>query len=272
MTATNTVMVNKTFLPYKTDAGTGPRARIGVIVLATDHTIEEEWRAMLHLDGVSFYVARMWNDAQVTPDTLRAMGDDIGGATRLILPNDQRLEAVAFACTSGAMVLGEEAVAAKVHAMRPGVPVTSPMMAGLAGIRALGARRIALLTPYIDSINQMMRTYIEAQGFEVSVIGSFNTPDDLIATSITAETVLEVATDLGRHSSVDATFISCTSLRAASIIERLEAATGKPALSSNHALAWHALRLAGYMDPITGWGRLFRLPWDEAATMPRKVS
>lgn len=266
----NNLNASTQIVPYETDMGTGPRARIGTIVLATDHTIEEEWRAMLRLDGVAFYVARIWNDAQVTPETLKALGDDIGGATRLILPNDERLDAVAFACTSGAMILGEDAVAAKVNAVRNGVPVTSPMMAGLTGLRMLGAKRIALLTPYIDSINQMMRAYIEKQGFEVVAVSSFNTPDDLIATSITPEAVLEAAIKIGQDPAVEAIFISCTSLRAASIIEQLEAVTGKPALSSNHALAWHALRLAGYDDPVSGWGQLFRLPLsgDLASTAP----
>lgn len=256
--AAEPVLLNRMHMPYQTDAGTGPRARIGMIVLATDHTVEEEWRAMMQLDGVAYYVARLWNDAQVTPETMRALGEGIEGTTRLILPNDRRLDAVAFACTSGAMILGEETVAAKVHAARPGVPVTSPMAAGLAALDALGMRRVAMLTPYVDSINQMMRSHIEARGVAVPVMGSFNTPDDLIASSISTATLLAAATELGRHPAVDGTFICCTSFRAAAIIERLEEATGKPAVASNQALAWHALRLAGYADPVPGWGRLLR--------------
>ena len=65
--------------------------------------------------------------------------------------------------------------------------------------------------------------------------------------------------ELGRHSSVDAVFVSCTSLRVAERIEALEAKLGKPVTSSNHALAWHSLRLAGYAAPLPGFGRLMRL-------------
>ena len=39
----------------------------------------------------------------------------------------------------------------------------------------------------------------------------------------------------------------------------LEDATGKPALASNHAMAWHALRLSGVRDAVPGYGRLFTL-------------
>jgi len=251
--------INRTNLPYETDRGTGARARIGAIVLATDHTMEHEWRRMLAIPGVDFYAARIWNDGQITPETLRALGADIAPATRLILPNDERLDSVAFGCTSGAMVLGDAFVEGEVHKHRPGVPVTSPMLAGIAALNALAVKRIALLTPYMQAINDMMRAHIEARGVEVVAMGSFNNPDDLIASSIAPETLLNAAIELGRAPEVDGVFISCSSFRAAGVIERLEAATGKPATASNHAMAWHALRLAGYREPVDGWGKLFKL-------------
>ena len=246
-------------LPYRTDRGSGARARIGAIVLATDHTMEAEWRDMLAIDGVAFYVARIWNDAQITPDTLAALGKEIAPATRLILPNDERLDSVAFGCTSGAMVLGDEYVEREVRRHRPGIPVTSPMLAGIEALKALGLRRVALLTPYMQAINERMRAHVEARGIEVPALGSFNNPDDLVAATISPDTLLEAATRLGRAKEVDGVFISCSSFRAAGIIERLEQATGKPATASNHAMAWHALRLAGYREPVRGWGRLFQL-------------
>jgi maleate isomerase len=246
-------------MPYRADSGTGARARIGAIVLATDHTMEAEWREMLALDGVAFYVARIWNDAKITPETLAALGAEIAPATRLILPNDPRLDAVAFACTSGAMVLGEDFVAREVHRHRPGIPVTSPMRAGIEALRALGVRRAALLTPYMQAINDRMRAHVEAHGIAVPAMGSFNEPDDLVAASITPDTLLDAAIELGRAPEVDGVFISCSSFRAAGIVAPLEQAIGKPATASNHAMAWHALRLAGYRDPVPGWGSLFAL-------------
>jgi maleate isomerase len=51
-------------------------------------------------------------------------------------------------------------------------------------------------------------------------------------------------------------FVACTSLRVAEAVAEIEAATGKPATSSNHAMVWHALRLAGVEEQLPG-GRLF---------------
>ena len=58
---------------------------------------------------------------------------------------------------------------------------------------------------------------------------------------------------------VDAIFVSCTSLRVAEAVAGVERRTGVPITSSNHAMAWHCLRLAGIEDVVEGAGRLFGL-------------
>lgn len=251
-------LVNRKHMKFALDDGLGPRARIGLIVLATDNTMEHEWRHILGaLPGVAFYESRLYNSPDITPETLAEMEKDIEGATRLILPNG-RMDVVAFGCTSGTIVIGEDTVFAKIRAARPGIACTTPITAGIAGMKKLGAGRIALLTPYVDSINQMMRGFIEARGVEVPVVGSFNNADDAQVARMTPACVRDAAIELGRHAAVDGVFVSCTSLRVAEIVEEVEAAIGKPVSSSNHAMAWHALRLAGVDDSLKGWGRLFR--------------
>src|SRR5476651_1506331 len=103
--------------------------------------------------------------------------DLISAAAALIKPGIP-LDALAYGCTSGAMVIGEERVFALLRETWPGIPCTTPITAALAGLRTLGARRIALLTPYIDEINQTMRRYIEARGIAVVAMGSFNNSND----------------------------------------------------------------------------------------------
>ena len=67
--------------------------------------------------------------------------------------------------------------------------------------------------------------------------------------------VLEVFSGLD----LDLIFISCTSLRAAELIPELETLLGVQVTSSNHALAWHMLRLSGVLDPLPSKGNLFLL-------------
>ncbi len=247
-------------LPHRLDEGIGRRARIGLVVLATDQTIEHEWRRVFHgLEGVALYESRIWNDARITPETLAAMQGDIAAAARLIVPV-LPLSVVAFGCTSAAMVLGEERIAARVHEARPGVPVTTPIGAAFAAFEALGARRIAVLTPYGRAVNEVVRGYIEARGFEIPLFGSFEEEDDAKVARIDPASVRAAALELGRDPRIDLFFVSCTSLRLVEAVEAIEAELGKPVTSSNHAMAWHALRLAGITDPLPGLGRLFHRP------------
>ena len=264
-TARQELFVNLSHLPHELDAGLGGRARIGLIVLATDHTIEHEWRAILGgLDGVALYQSRIWNDARITPETLRQMEGRLADCAAVIMPGIP-LAVVAFGCTSASMVIGEEGVFARIREARPEARPTTPVTGAFAAFRAFGAKRIAVLTPYREDVNQAVRRYIEGRGFEVPVFGSFDEEDDNRAARIDEASIRDAAIQLGRDPRVDAVFVSCTSLRVARVAREVEAALGKPVTSSNHAMAWHALRLAGISEAMPEWGRLFELPLPPAA-------
>lgn len=243
-------------LPFQLDGGLAGRAAIGLVVLATDQTIEHEFRTLLKVPGVAYYESRILNDNAITKENLLAMEARITEAASLILPG-LPLDVVAFGCTSASMVIGEERVFETIRAARPDVACTTPITAALAGLRAMAARRIALLTPYRADINHFIRDYIEARGFEVPVMGSFNEEDDRRAARIDLASIRSAAIDLAARPEVDALFVSCTSLRLAEIVSEIETLTKKPVTSSNHALAWHCLRLAGIDDAMHEFGNLF---------------
>ncbi len=72
-------------LSFETDAGEGARARMGLLVLESDQTVEAEFRALLDpLPDVSVYHARLANDTQVTPETLARMEEELPVAAGLI--------------------------------------------------------------------------------------------------------------------------------------------------------------------------------------------
>ena len=238
------------------DDGIASRAAIGLVVLATDQTIEYEFHHWLRLPGVAIYEARLFNDNEVSRATLRAMGPRIAPATALILP-DMPLNVVAFGCTSATMELGEDAVFAEIRRARPGVACTTPVTAARAAFAALGARRIAVLTPYAPAVNANVHAYLTAQGLEIAAFGSFNKPDDREAARISEASIADGVAALVARARVDAVFVSCTSLRLAGMVSSIERRVGVPVTSSNHAMAWHSLRLAGVKDTIKDLGQLF---------------
>lgn len=253
------LLVDRQNMAYELADEIGYRCRIGLIVLASDYTIEHEFRKMLDIPGVAVYGSRIYNDAEINPETLAAMEARIAESTRVILPGAP-LDVVAYGCTSGAMVIGPDNVHARIHEARPGIACTSPMEAAAAALRALGAKRVCLIAPYVDEINRTMRDYIIGLGFQVPVMGSWNLHNDAQVARITSETTCKTAVELASGDDVDAVFVSCTSMRLAESVDALERDINKPVISSNIATAWHCLRLAGYEEEVAGFGELFRKP------------
>lgn len=243
-------------LPSVLDAGLASRAAIGLVVLATDQTMEHEFRALLDLPGVAFFEARLFNDNAITPETLRAIGPRIAPSVDLILPGVP-LHVVAFGCTSATMTLGEANVFTHIHEARPGVACTTPVTAALAAFRALGVTGIGLLTPYAPEINAGMAAYFESCGLTVAAMATFDRRDDRDVAAISTASIEAAAETLAAAPGVEAVFVSCTSLRVAEAVARLEARIHRPVTSSNHAMAWHCLRLAGVDDDLPAYGRLF---------------
>jgi maleate isomerase len=250
------LLVNRQLMPFTMDQGIAQRAAIGVIVLATDQTIEHEYRKIFRIDGVALYQSRIANSSDINPTTLAKMEQGMTEAAAVIRPGVP-MDVVAYGCTSGTVVIGEENVFRRIHDAWPEAKCTTPITGAIAGFKAMGVKRIALLTPYIDSVNRLFRKFVQDRGIEVPVIGSFNHENDNDVARISGESVRRAALELGRHPSVDAVFVSCTSIRLAETARALEAELGKPVTSSNHAMAWHALRLAGITEPMPQWGRLY---------------
>lgn len=247
-------------LPYQTDNGIGCRASIGLIVLATDYTIEYEWRKVFSkVEGVALYHSRIHNEDQITPQTLRAMQPRIIECARVITP-DTPVDVMAYGCTSASMAIGEEGVFANIRESKPDTACTTPITAAFAAFDTFEARRIGVLTPYSAEVNKIVADYISARGFEVPVFGSFNVERDSVVARITPDSIEQGVRELIRHADVDAIFVSCTSVRLMDACAELEANLGIPLTSSNHAMAWHALRLAGINDDLGEFGSLYRLP------------
>jgi maleate isomerase len=250
------LVIDEQNIPYQMDNGLGERARIGLIVLSGDQTIEYEIRQLLDLPGVSLYGNRIYCAPTITPQTLKAMESKIPEATHLIMTG-LPLDVIAYGCTSGSMQIGIENVHARIHEVRPEVACTAPLQAALAAFQALSSSRIALITPYLDDINRSLRGYIQDGGFKVPVMGSWNEPEDENVGRITPDSIKEVVLKLGGSDLVDTVFISCTSVRALGIIKAAEEELGKPVLSSNLVLGWHCLRLADVNDQLPQFGSLF---------------
>ncbi len=117
-----------------------------------------------------------------------------------------------------------------------------------------------MLTPYSPDINRTVRRYICEHGYGVPVMATFNRQDDREAARISVDSIQAAVRTLAAEDEVDGVFVSCTSLRLTDVAREIEAEVGKPVTSSDHALAWHCLRLAGVDDVMPQFGRLYEQP------------
>lgn len=253
-------MIQIEHLPFEMDNGIAARAKIGLIVLATDYTIEYEWRTIFHhLEGVALYQSRILNDDLITAQSLKAMQPRITLCAELFTPGTP-MDVVAYGCTSASIAIGEQKVFESIHKAQPGAHCSTPITTAFAAFKTFNANRIGVLTPYSAEVNKIVAKYITERGFEVPVLGSFNEERDSKVCRITPASIEKGVREIIKHASVDAVFVSCTSVRLIDACKALETRLGIPLTSSNHAMAWHALRLAGIDERLSQFGSLFELP------------
>jgi len=235
-------------------AGPPERPRIGLVVPATDQVSEVAFAEMLRDHAVSMVVSRVAFENPVVMANLSRMVDDLTRATALLLP-DGRIDVVAFSCTSGTVAGGVDAVARAIGAARPGVPFTTPITAAVAAFRRLGTRRIAVLTPYVDEVNEAIHAFLTAAGLEVVEFGSFHLRTEQEIASVPPDAIVAAGRSI-TGPEAEALFISCTGLQGHAAIGQIEGLTGKPVVTSNQAQVWEALSLLDHGRPIHGYGRL----------------
>ena len=236
------------------DDGAGCGLRLGMIVLSTDETLEYEARQVLEGRCINMMHARIESHPHVTPASLKAMQARMPEIAAL-LPKE--LSAIAYGCTSASVLIGPEIVEREVQSVQPGRPVTNPISAVIAALGALKAGRIGLVTPYAPDVAAPMRKFLADHGIETAHEISFGVDDDRRVARISQRSSLEAMLEAGRADGVEAVFASCTNLGTFEVIDQAEDELGVPVISSNLALIWHLLKLAGIEARGWGPGQLF---------------
>jgi len=226
--------------------------RVGLIIPSVNATIEPEF-AWIAPPGISFHAARIML-RETTPDGLREMNAGVEAAARLLASLSPG--AVAYACTSGSFLEGRERMHAQVDAIAAivGCPVVATSAALIDALNALGIRRLALATPYRDTINRTERSFLQDHGFDVVSMRGLGLSGSAIR-EVPPEQVFRLACEADCEHA-EALFVSCTDLRALEVVEALEERLHKPVLTSNQVTLWALLRVLNRTADIAGFGRL----------------
>ncbi|HEX3791974.1 MAG TPA: Asp/Glu racemase [Pseudonocardiaceae bacterium] len=226
--------------------GPEPLAQHGIGVVAPfDFALDRElWRWAP--DDVSLYLTRLpFVPVPVTVEMAASLADQesVRRATRDVLAPEPLV--VAYACASGSFVYGaagERALAEGIQAA--GAPAATTTSGALVeSLALLGARRISVVTPYIDSVTERLITFLGEHGIEV--VASFGLG---LLSHIWKVGYAQVADAVSSvdHPDADAVFVSCTNVPTYDIIAPLERSLGKPVLTANQVTMCSALRAIGF--------------------------
>ena len=184
------------------------------------------------------------------------MYDQLYLVAKNILPYE-KINTVAYGCTSGTIAIGKEKIKKKIQLAKPDCYVTTPITSAIKAFKEMNVKKIALFTPYPESVNKTILEYFNRKNINIISFSTFNIDLDEEIASVDAKHLSETLIKLDMDNS-DALFVSCTALPVLEILEEVEKKIGKIVFSSNQTLIWDTLRSVGYKTPIQGYGKLLR--------------
>ncbi|MBW0088678.1 aspartate/glutamate racemase family protein [Pseudonocardia sp. KRD-184] len=245
----------------------GTDHHIGMIVPSSNLTMETELPRMLRAregadpgDRFVFHAARA-RMQHVTPEQLRAMNAQADRAAAELA--DARPDVVATACLVAIMAQGpgfhctaEDSITAVLRAEGSHAPVVSSAGALLSGIAALGAKRVALITPYMQPLTQAVVDYLQDAGVQVVDSLSLEVPDNLAVARLDPADLREHWRKLDLTGADALVLSACVQMPSLAAVEAVQRDCGLPVLSAATATTFRILSELGLATNVPGAGEL----------------
>jgi maleate cis-trans isomerase len=230
-------------------------------LLYPGHSAEDDFPALeARIDGavrLPVAITSVGEDAHRV-DALLDLGSQARLADGAALLAVEKPDAVMWACTSGSFVFGPQGARNQASGVAAalGVPASSTSLAFVDALKALGVRRVAVAASYPEDVAKHFVRFLTAGGAEVVSMGSHGIITAAeVGTLETAQVIAMVkAAD---HPDAEAVLVPDTAMHTLAIVDKLEAAVGKPVLTANQVTVWKGLELLGSPPMLPGLGALF---------------
>jgi len=232
--------------------------RIGILLPPANTAMEDEIPPFLP-PAVRVSFNRLSREGRtLTAESLLSMARSVGRAAGDLAWCEP--DVIVYGCTSGTFLDGhgnEDALSRQITA-ETGIASVTTATAVVEALRAVGARRVFMITPYPDAVNLHEVAFLEHYGFTVGGWDSFRCDLSAQVPEIAPAHVTALAQrNADAIAGCDALFVSCTNLKVMGEIAPMERALGLPVVTSNQASLWAALRQIG-APMAEGCGSLFR--------------
>ncbi|WCK54575.1 Asp/Glu racemase [Aneurinibacillus sp. Ricciae_BoGa-3] len=241
--------------------------RIGLIVPSSNTTMETEIPMMLQWrmkeipeDTFTFHSSRM-RMMHVTKEELKKM--DVESDRCAVELSDARCDVLAYACLVAIMCQGpgyhmesEQRLFNATKQNGAPTPIISSAGALVDGIKTIGAKKVAIITPYMKPLTKQVIDYIESSEIEVTDSISLEIADNLEVGRQDPLRLVEIVKNLDT-SEADAVVLSaCVQMPSLQAIQKVEDAIGKPVLSAAVATVYKILQSLDLKPVVPNAGHL----------------
>lgn len=236
------------------------RKRLGMITPSSNSVLEPVTSAMLHgAPGVTAHFSR-FRVTEIALDTAALSQFDAS----VMLPaadllGDARVDAIAWNGTSASWLgVGRDKSLCEAITARTGVPATTSTLACIDAARALGARRVGLVSPYTDDVQRRIGDVWAEEGIAPHAERHLGLRDNFSFGEVSPATIADMIRSVAAQGA-DAVVILCTNLDGATIAASLERELDIAVLDSVAVTLWRTLDLAGGdIGALARWGRIFQ--------------
>lgn len=227
-------------------------AHFGVLIPSTNTTVEIEYTRLLP-ESLQAHYARLGKvrDKVFTP----SRDDDLAYQSQLL--GNAKVGVIGLTQTSASMFDDEyDEKARRKMSESSGVSAFTSAEAIGQAVHALGARRIALVSPYSDEVMQSTKRYFTRR-FQLEVVATdgFGASDAYAIGELGAENATEAFARLN-DPAIEVFVVPGGNFPTMGFLDEWETAVGKPVISTNQVVVWAAMAAMGIRTPVQGLGRL----------------
>jgi maleate isomerase len=198
---------------------------------------------------------------KVTPEELKAMNSQTQRCAAELA--DARVDVISTACLVAIMSMGlgyhrvsQQRLHGVTVANGGAAPVTSSAGALVDGLRAMGAKRVSIIAPYMKPLTQLVINYLENEGIEVIDSVSLEIHDNLAVGARDPKAPAELWKQLNVHGADAIVASACVQMPSLASVSLIEEASGLPVVSSAVCTTWSILKQLGLDSRVPGAGAL----------------
>ncbi len=235
----------------------------GMLIPSTNTTVEIEYTRLLP-PGLQAHYARLGKagDTPFSP----SQGTDLAYQSKML--GNAKVEVIALTQTSASLFDDDYDATAK-RQMSAGAGVSAITSAEAIGeaIQALGATRIALVSPYSEEVIGRAKRYYEMRyGLNVVATEAFGATDSYAIGGLSAENATDSFKRIDQPE-VEVLVVPGGNFPTMKFVPNWEQQFGKPVITTNQAVIWAVMMALGISEPLLGLGRLLaELPGNAAVS------